>query len=145
MNAVPLKAPGQLRVPSSDYWHDGTIHEGTIRSPMKTLKFFADGKFSIPATTAWYLESLGEFRGKQELLYTRQSPQKLSVLREHALIESAVSSNRIEGVSVEPSRIQSVLVAYPAAIPRPRRGGNPRLSRCSQMDTRKVRGNSHVD
>jgi len=77
---------------------------------MKTLNFFADGRFSIPATTAWYLESLGEFRGKQEL-YTRQSPQKLSVLCEHALIESAVSSNRIEGVSVEPSRIQSVLVA----------------------------------
>lgn len=73
---------------------------------MKTLNFFADGRFSIPATTAWYLESLGEFRGKQEL-YTRQSPQKLSVLSEHALIESAVSSNRIEGVSVEPSRIQS--------------------------------------
>ena len=52
----------------------------------------------------------GEFRGKQEL-YTRQSPQKLKVLREHALIESAVSSNRIEGVSLEASRIQSVLVA----------------------------------
>jgi hypothetical protein len=57
-----------------------------------------------------YLETLGEFRGKQEL-FTRQSPQKLRVLREHALIESAVSSNRIEGVSVEPSRIESVLIA----------------------------------
>jgi Fic family protein len=57
-----------------------------------------------------YLDSLGEFRGKQEL-YTRQSPQKHRVLREHAVIESAVSSNRIEGVSVEASRIESVLVA----------------------------------
>jgi Fic family protein len=33
------------------------------------------------------------------------------VLREHALIESAVSSNRIEGVSMEDSRIRSVLIA----------------------------------
>jgi Fic family protein len=77
---------------------------------MKTLALFSDPKFAIPATTAWYLDSLGEFRGKQEL-YTRQSPQKLRVLREHALIESAVSSNRIEGVSVATSRVQSVLVA----------------------------------
>lgn len=77
---------------------------------MKTLDLFSDSRFAVPATTAWYLDSLGEFRGKQEL-FTRQSPQKLRVLREHALIESAVSSNRIEGVSVETSRIQSVLVA----------------------------------
>src|SRR5262245_57775400 len=77
---------------------------------MKTLALFSDQKQAIPATTSWYLDSLGEFRGKQELC-TRQSPQKLKVLREHALIESAVSSNRIEGVSVEPSRIQSVLIA----------------------------------
>jgi Fic family protein len=77
---------------------------------MKTLALFAASRLVIPATTAWYLDSLGEFRGKQEL-YTRQSPQKLRVLREHAIIESAVSSNRIEGVSVEPSRIESVLIA----------------------------------
>jgi len=77
---------------------------------MKTLALFVDSKQALPASTAWYIDTLGEFRGKQEL-YTRQSPQKLKVLREHALIESAVSSNRIEGVSVEPSRIQSVLIA----------------------------------
>lgn len=77
---------------------------------MKTLLTLAGGRSAIPATTAWYLDSLAEFRGKQEL-YTRQSPQKLRVLREHALIESAVSSNRIEGVTVAPSRVQSVLVA----------------------------------
>jgi Fic family protein len=77
---------------------------------MKTLLLFSNPSASIPASTAWYLDTLGEFRGKQEL-FTRQSPQRLKVLREHAIIESAVSSNRIEGVSVEPSRIQSVLVA----------------------------------
>ena len=77
---------------------------------MKTLALFSDSKLPIPAATAWYLDSLGQFRGKQEL-YTRQSPQKLRILREHAIIESAVSSNRIEGVSVDPSRVQNVLIA----------------------------------
>jgi Fic family protein len=77
---------------------------------MNTLRLFALKDFSIPASTSWYLADLGEFRGKQAL-YTQQSPQRLKTLREHALIESAVSSNRIEGVSVDPSRVREVLVA----------------------------------
>ena len=77
---------------------------------MSTLHLFAAQNISIPVSSSWYLSDLGEFRGKQEL-YTRQSPQRLKALREHALIESAVSSNRIEGVSVEPSRVRDVLVA----------------------------------
>ena len=64
---------------------------------MFTLRLLAK-KQDIPAATAWYLADLGEARGKQELL-TMQSPQRLKVLREHALIESAISSNRIEGVN----------------------------------------------
>ena len=77
---------------------------------MNTLRLFSAKDGSVPANTSWYLADLGEFRGKQEL-YTQQSPQRLKVLREHALIESAVSSNRIEGVSVDPSRVRDVLVA----------------------------------
>jgi len=77
---------------------------------MNTLRLFTAKDFSVPASTSWYLADLGEFRGKQEL-YTQQSPQRLKTLREHALIESAVSSNRIEGVSVDPSRVRDVLVA----------------------------------
>ena len=64
---------------------------------MHTLKLFNDGITSIPAQITWYLSDLSEAKGKQQL-YTLQSPQKLKVLKEHALIESAVSSNRIEGV-----------------------------------------------
>lgn len=75
-----------------------------------TLRLFATRQYPIHPTTAWYLSDLGEYRGKQEL-YTRQSPQRLKALREHALIESAVSSNRIEGVSVEPSRVRDVLIS----------------------------------
>lgn len=75
---------------------------------MKTLEQFEKGIESVPLATSWSLADLGEARGKQEL-FTRQSPQKLRVLREHALIESAVSSNRIEGVRVDQARIGTVL------------------------------------
>ena len=63
--------------------------------------------------TAWYLADLGEARGKQEM-FTRQSPQKLKLLRENALIESAISSNRIEGVEVDKSRIGTLIFGRPA-------------------------------
>jgi Fic family protein len=75
---------------------------------MMTLRSFAAGLPAVPAATSWYLADLGEARGKQEL-FTRQAPQKLKVLREHALIESAVSSNRIEGVEVEAARAGTVV------------------------------------
>lgn len=77
-----------------------------------TLRRFAAKPDTIPTATSWYLSDLGEARGKQEL-YTRQSPQRLKVLREHALIESAVSSNRIEGVTVEPSRARAIIIGKP--------------------------------
>src|SRR5713226_4238772 len=73
-----------------------------------SLRLLAD-RPNIPTTAAWYLADLGEARGKQEL-FTKQSPQRLKVLREHALIESAVSSNRIEGVTVEQSRVKAVVL-----------------------------------
>jgi Fic family protein len=63
---------------------------------------------TIPATTAWYVADLAEARGRQEL-FTKQSPQKLKALREHALIESAVSSNRIEGVNIDQKRVRTVM------------------------------------
>ena len=75
---------------------------------MMTLRLFARQLDTIPAATAWYLADLGEARGRQEL-FTRQSPQRLKTLREHALIESAVSSNRIEGVEVDQSRVGTIV------------------------------------
>jgi Fic family protein len=79
---------------------------------MMTLRLFSREFESVPAATSWYLADLGEARGKQEL-FTRQSPQRLKVLREHALIESAVSSNRIEGVEVDQSRIATIVFGQP--------------------------------
>jgi Fic family protein len=75
---------------------------------MNTFRQFEQQVELIPLTTSWYLADLGEARGRQEL-FTRQSPQKLKVLREHAIIESAVSSNRIEGVQVDQARIGTVI------------------------------------
>lgn len=75
---------------------------------MKTLEKFSSGLENVPATTSWYLSDLGEALGKQEL-FTKQTPQKLKSLREHALIESAISSNRIEGVEVERKRIGTII------------------------------------
>lgn len=75
---------------------------------MKTLATLLSNLENIPTAISWSLADLGEAKGKQEL-FTRQSPQKLKALREHALIESAVSSNRIEGVEVNQARIGTVV------------------------------------
>lgn len=75
---------------------------------MMTFRQFASKPESIPASTSWYLADLGETRRKQEL-FTKQAPQKLKVLRENAMIESAVSSNRIEGVTVDQARVRTIL------------------------------------
>ncbi|HOP47349.1 MAG TPA: Fic family protein [Desulfobacteraceae bacterium] len=79
---------------------------------MMTLRIFSHKFESVPAATSWYLSDLGESRGKQEL-FSRQSPQRLKSLREHALIESALSSNRIEGVEVDQSRIATIVLGNP--------------------------------
>src|SRR5437870_8657287 len=79
---------------------------------MMTLRQLAEKTESIPLSTVWYLADLGEARGKQEL-FTKQSPQRLKVLREHALIESAASSNRIEGVEVDQARIGTIVFGKP--------------------------------
>jgi len=75
---------------------------------MKTLINWIQAPPQIPLATVWLLNDLAEYRGKQDL-FTRQAPQKLEKLREHALIESAVASNRIEGVEIDQKRIGTVI------------------------------------
>ncbi len=75
---------------------------------MKTLEQFLRQPPQIPTATVWLLNDLAEYRGKQEL-FSKQSPQRLKVLREHALIESAVASNRIEGVEIDQRRVGTVI------------------------------------
>lgn len=78
------------------------------RDEMMTLRQIAEKPPSIPSATTWYLADVAQSLGKEEL-FTKQAPQKLKALREHALIESAVSSNRIEGVEVDQKRVGTVV------------------------------------
>ncbi len=79
---------------------------------MNTLKQFEANPPPVPATAVWYLTDLAESRGRQDL-FTRQAPQRLKALREHALVESAVSSNRIEGVRIDAARVATVVFGRP--------------------------------
>jgi Fic family protein len=63
----------------------------------------------IPIGTGWLLGSCMEARGKQDL-WLRQKPEVLEVLREQAIIQSAESSNRIEGVTVEANRLRPLVI-----------------------------------
>ena len=80
---------------------------------MTTLSRIGGGIDQVPGAVAWYVADLAEFRGRQEL-FTRQSPQRLKALRESAIIESAIASNRIEGVNIAQDRVRPVLVAAAA-------------------------------
>ncbi|MDZ7342524.1 MAG: Fic family protein [candidate division KSB1 bacterium] len=77
-----------------------------------TLAKFSAGLKTVPAGVTWYLADIAEAKGKHEL-YANQSPQKLRTLREHALIESAISSNRMEGVEIERERVATVVFGRP--------------------------------
>lgn len=85
----------------------------TKRESMTTLRRLVTNLADIPMATAWYLADLAEAKGRQQL-FTRQAPQRLKALREHAMIESAVASNRIEGVEIDPSRVRAVVLGKPA-------------------------------
>ena len=66
---------------------------------------------TLPTSTAWLLTDIAEAKGKQEL-YTRQSPQILKALRDTAIIQSAESSNRIEGVTVDRDRLRPLVLGH---------------------------------
>ena len=55
----------------------------------------------MPAANAWLLGECMQARGQQDM-WIRQRPKVLEALREQAIIQSATSSNRIEGVTVLP-------------------------------------------
>lgn len=80
---------------------------------MNTLQQWDRQVPDIPMATVWSLSELAEYRGKQEL-YTHQSPRKLEKLRENAMVASAVSSNRIEGVEIADKRIGTVVFGHGA-------------------------------
>jgi len=83
----------------------------------RTLERFQNGLETVPADVAWYLSDLGKSLGKQQL-FAAQAPQKLKALKEHALVESAVSSNRIEGIEVNDRRVGTLVFGRAATTNR---------------------------
>lgn len=74
-------------------------------------------KPKLPAGAVWVMNRVAEAKGKQAL-FARQAPQLLTALRELALVESAESSNRIEGIEVAPERLRPIVLDH--ARPRDR-------------------------
>ncbi len=72
---------------------------------------------TISLGTGWLLGASMEARGKQDL-WLKQKPEVLAALREQAIIQSAESSNRIEGVTVAANRIRPLVLG--GAKPRDR-------------------------
>ena len=54
------------------------------------------------------LRKLGEFKGKQDL-FSKKSKESLKVLKQHAIIESVESSNRLEQITAPYQRIKGLV------------------------------------
>ena len=66
-------------------------------------------KTVVPLSTTWLLSACMEAKGKQDL-WSKQKPEVLTALRQQAVIQSAESSNRIEGVTIAPDRLRPVVL-----------------------------------
>jgi len=75
------------------------------------MNSFKRENVELPLSAVWLMNSIAEYKGKQEL-YAKQSPQILKTLLETALIESAESSNRIEGVTVDHARLKPLIIGH---------------------------------
>ncbi|OGV98174.1 MAG: cell filamentation protein Fic [Nitrospinae bacterium RIFCSPLOWO2_12_39_15] len=69
--------------------------------------YFLETPISHQFLTA--IRTIGEFKGRQ-MLYAEQSLEVLETLRRVAMVQSAESSNRIEGVTVAPGRIDALVL-----------------------------------
>ena len=75
------------------------------------MNSFKNDSREMPLSSVWLMNGISEYKGKQEL-YTKQAPQVLKTLVEMALIESAESSNRIEGVTVDRDRLKPLVIGH---------------------------------
>jgi len=70
------------------------------------LKFIDSLHFNISHLAD--LRRLGEFKGKQDL-FSKKSQEALKVLKQHAIIESVESSNRLEQITAPHQRIRGLV------------------------------------
>ena len=64
---------------------------------------------TLGGATVWLLTDIAEAKGREAEILAR-SPEVVGRLRESALVQSAESSNRIEGVIVEPGRAAELVL-----------------------------------
>lgn len=72
---------------------------------------FANNKIAglcLPASAVTSVAQIAAHQGRQEL-YAHQFPQALQALREVAVVQSVESSNRIEGVTAPPERLDKLM------------------------------------
>jgi Fic family protein len=75
------------------------------------MSSFAPGfldRLILPPGLIQTIRQIGENKGRQDL-FRLQAPEKLENLRQVALIQSVESSNRIEGVTAPPERIEALI------------------------------------
>lgn len=77
---------------------------------LKHLKFSAEQLAT--------LKKIGEYKGKQEL-FSRQTPEILDSLQQLAMIESNISSNRLEGVTAPLNRVRAIVLKSTTPANRP--------------------------
>ena len=75
---------------------------------MKSLNLQFINSLNFTNTHLTELRKLGEYRGKQEL-FNKQSKEMLLALKEHAIIESIESSNRLEQITAPRERIKNIV------------------------------------
>src|SRR5688572_10585913 len=77
-----------------------------------TMHSFRDGflrRLQLPLSSVWLMTDIAEAKGRQRL-FLRQPPQVIASLRQTALVQSVESSNRIEGVTVAPDRLEPLVL-----------------------------------
>lgn len=78
--------------------------------------FFRGLRFKSPHLAS--LRALGEYKGKQGL-FANQSPEALATLKSLAMVESTISSNRMEGIVVGEERARDIVLKATAPMERP--------------------------
>jgi hypothetical protein len=84
------------------------IQENGGRTPVKSFEpgFLAEQHLTHSLLST--VRVVGEYKGKQDL-FKKQVPEALETMRQNAVIESTVSSNRLEGLVAPAGRLGEVL------------------------------------
>jgi len=75
---------------------------------MKTLQLFSRGLDTLPAQAAWMIAEISEVKGRMGK-FGPHPPRRLRDLQAHAFAEAVLSSARLAGITVRPTRAQEVL------------------------------------